>query len=282
MTGEGAFPDPSNPSTPTYKDACTYTGLMSDIFGSGENHTTFTTLQFNFKADEEVTNFSYYFGINLDEKPWWTDLSKECTPYASEFSVVVNVKDLDLKGQNIGYCIDEKWHSDRHLEFQNCYAANGETKIPVTLTSITVNGTSDTSNGTKPVDPDNPNILREAMADKMDIIAIDDLAIVTNMQIEAMVATPSDVRFGIERYYGNEQVAKMAETYSKERREQQNAREKQEEANEEVDNAPIVLLVNKIIEQAVNERASDIHIEALEDSVRVRFRIDGVMQEMMR
>ena len=83
------------------------------------------------------------------------------------------------------------------------------------------------------VDPDNPNILRVAMADPMDIIAIDDLAIVTNMQIEAMVATPSDVRFGIERYYGNEQVAKMAETYSKERREQQNAREKQEEANED-------------------------------------------------
>ena len=49
-----------------------------------------------------------------------------------------------------------------------------------------------------------------------------------------------------------------------------------------MDNAPIVLLVNKIIEQAVNERASDIHIEALEDSVRIRFRIDGVMQEMMR
>ena len=43
------------------------------------------------------------------------------------------------------------------------------------------------------VDPDNPNILRVAMADPMDIIAIDDLAIVTNMQIEAMVATPSDV-----------------------------------------------------------------------------------------
>ncbi len=133
------------------------------------------------------------------------------------------------------------------------------------------------------VDPDNPNILRVAMADPMDIIAIDDLAIVTNMQIEAMVATPSDVRFGIERYYGNEQVAKMAETYSKERRGAAECqRKKQEEANEEVDNAPIVLLVNKIIEQAVNERASDIHIEALEDSVRVRFRIDGVMQEMMR
>lgn len=103
-------------------------------------------------------------------------------------------------------------------------------------------------------DADNPNILRVAMADPLDILAVDDLSIVTNMQIEPMVATPSDVHFGIERYYGNEQVAKMAETYSKERREQQSAREKQEEANEEVDNAPIVLLVNKIIEQPVNER----------------------------
>ena len=133
------------------------------------------------------------------------------------------------------------------------------------------------------LDEDNPNILRVAMSDPLDILAIDDLSIVTNMQIEAMVATPSDVHFAIERYYGNEQVAKMAETYSEERRKQQSAREKtQEEGNDEVDNAPIVLLVNKIIEQAVNERASDIHIEALEDSVRVRFRIDGVLQEMMR
>lgn len=133
------------------------------------------------------------------------------------------------------------------------------------------------------LDPDNPNILRVAMTDPLDILAIDDLAIVTNMQIEAMVSTPSDIYFGIERYYGNSQVSKMAEEYSKEKREQQTAREKSaDEGNDEVDNAPIVLLVNKIIEQAVNERASDIHIEALEDCVRVRFRIDGVMQEMMR
>ena len=132
------------------------------------------------------------------------------------------------------------------------------------------------------VDENNPNILRVAMEDPLNIIAIDDLSIVTNMQIEPMVASPSDIRFGIERYYGNEQVAKMADAYSKERKEQISARESQEADNEEVDTAPIVVLVNKIIEQAVNERASDIHIEALEDSVRVRFRIDGVMQEMMR
>jgi type IV pilus assembly protein PilB len=133
------------------------------------------------------------------------------------------------------------------------------------------------------VDSDNPNILRVAMADPLDLIAIDDLAIFTNMQIEPMVASMEDIQFGIERYYGNEQVAKMADAYSKERKEQMASRgRQQEEESSDVDDAPIVILVNKIVEQAVNERASDIHIEAMENSVRVRFRIDGAMQEMMR
>ncbi len=131
------------------------------------------------------------------------------------------------------------------------------------------------------IDPNNPNILRVAMSDPLDIIAIDDISIITNMQIEPMVATTSDILFGIERYYGNEQAIRMAETYSKERAEQASQREKEQESNEEVDNAPIVLLVNKIIEQAINERASDIHIEAMDRSVRVRFRVDGVLQEVM-
>lgn len=134
------------------------------------------------------------------------------------------------------------------------------------------------------VDEDNPNILRVAMADPLDIIAVDDLSIITNMQIEPMVATPSDIMYAIEKYYGNEQSAKLAESYSQERAEksQKLKGNKEDEGNDEVDNSPIVLLVNKIIEQAVNERASDIHIEALEDQVRVRFRIDGSMQEVMR
>ncbi len=133
------------------------------------------------------------------------------------------------------------------------------------------------------VDADNPNILRVAMADPLDFIAIDDLSIFTNMQVEPMVASMEDIHFGIERYYGNEQVAKMADAYSKERKEQMASRgRQQEEHSSDVDDAPIVILVNKIVEQAVNERASDIHIEAMENSVRVRFRIDGSMQEMMR
>lgn len=132
------------------------------------------------------------------------------------------------------------------------------------------------------LDENNPNILRIAMADPLDIIAVDDISIITNMQIDIMVATPSDITYAIEKYYGNEQSAKLAESFAQERMDKNQRLKKEEDGNDEVDNSPIVLLVNKIIEQAVNERASDIHIEALEDQVRVRYRIDGAMQEVMR
>ena len=134
------------------------------------------------------------------------------------------------------------------------------------------------------LDENNPNILRVAMSDPLDIIAADDLSIITNMQIEVMAATASDVMYAIEKYYGNEQSAKLADSFAQERMEKDKKLkgDKAEEGNDEVDNSPIVLLVNKIIEQAVNERASDIHIEALEDEVRVRYRIDGAMQEITR
>ncbi|WP_026835457.1 GspE/PulE family protein [Eubacterium xylanophilum] len=133
-------------------------------------------------------------------------------------------------------------------------------------------------------DPENANILGVAMSDPLDIIAIDDISIVTNMQIEPMVATPSDIMYAIEKYYGKNQSAKLAESYSEERREKAEKLKsnREEENNDELDNSPIVLLVNKIIEQAVNERASDIHIEALEEETRVRYRIDGAMQESSR
>ncbi len=132
------------------------------------------------------------------------------------------------------------------------------------------------------LDENNPNILRIAMADPLDIIAVDDISIITNMQIDIMVATPSDIMYAIEKYYGNEQSAELAESFAQERMDKNQKLKKEEDGNDEVDNSPIVLLVNKIIEQAVNERASDIHIEALEDQVRVRYRIDGAMQEVMR
>ena len=120
--------------------------------------------------------------------------------------------------------------------------------------------------------------LKLAMADPMDIIAIDDMTFITGMQISPVVASAKDIMAAIDRYYGNMETQAVAEAYSKERG-LDNMEEAGEEINETVENAPIVQLVKKIIEQGVRQRASDIHIEPLETRIRVRYRVDGVMQE---
>ncbi len=133
------------------------------------------------------------------------------------------------------------------------------------------------------LNPKNPNLLRVAMADPLDIIAIDDLNIITNYQIEQFVASKSDILLMINRYYGNTEAKKAAERYTKERMEQQAVDKKEEDKNSALDvsNSPIVQLVNKVIEQAARQRASDIHIEPMEKQVRIRYRIDGVLTNVM-
>lgn len=130
------------------------------------------------------------------------------------------------------------------------------------------------------IDPDNPNILKVAMADPMDIMAMDDIGLVTNLQVEPMLASEEGIKNAIDKYYGSAQAMEAAEAY---RQEQQNVLGggDEEEDNEEIDNSPIVLLVKQIIEGGVRQRASDIHIEALENSVRVRYRIDGALKQVM-
>lgn len=130
------------------------------------------------------------------------------------------------------------------------------------------------------IDPDNPNILKVAMADPMDIMAMDDIGLVTNLQVEPMLASEEGIRNAIDKYYGSAQAMEAAEAY---RQEQQNVLGggDEKEGNEEIDNSPIVLLVKQIIEGGVRQRASDIHIEALENSVRVRYRIDGALKQVM-
>lgn len=130
------------------------------------------------------------------------------------------------------------------------------------------------------IDPDNPNILKVAMADPMDIMAMDDIGLVTNLQVEPMLASEEAIKSAIDKYYGSAQAMEAAEAY---RQEQQNSLGggEEEEGNEEIDNSPIVLLVKQIIEGGVRQRASDIHIEALENSVRVRYRIDGALKQVM-
>lgn len=130
------------------------------------------------------------------------------------------------------------------------------------------------------LDPYNANILHLAMADPMDMAAIDDISIVTNLQVEPYIATPRDVLAAIDRCYGASETMNAARRFTRER---EQLRGNIEEITDETDisDAPIVQLVRSLIEQAVRQRASDIHIEALESNVRVRYRIDGALYERM-
>ena len=127
----------------------------------------------------------------------------------------------------------------------------------------------------------NPNLLCVAMSDPLDIRAMDDVSIITGCQVERFAATPSDIAAAIDRYYGNAEALRVAEQYTREKQEQAKARAALDpgSGNDEnnVQQAPIVKLLGQIIEQAVHKRASDIHIEPMENQVRIRFRVDGVL-----
>jgi type IV pilus assembly protein PilB len=131
-------------------------------------------------------------------------------------------------------------------------------------------------------DEQDSNVLILAMADPLDMVAQDDIAIITNLRIEPRVATAGAINSILDRYFGKEEAMSAAEKYTREREQQLQLLEEaalQEET--ELNTAPIVQLVKTIIEQAVRQRASDIHIDALERQVRIRYRIDGVLVERM-
>ena len=128
----------------------------------------------------------------------------------------------------------------------------------------------------------NPNVIKVAMSDPLDIRAMDDFSIITGLQIERYVATPSDIAAAIDRYYGNAEALRVAEQYTRERKEQNKNKNVETEDESNVQQAPIVKLLGQIIEQAVHKRTSDIHIEPMENQVRIRFRVDGVLHEAMR
>ena len=130
--------------------------------------------------------------------------------------------------------------------------------------------------------PKNPNLLMVAMKDPLDIRAVDDISFVTGYQIEIHVTTEQDITTAIERYYGNAAANRMAEQLSKELEDAAKNRMTGEEGNDDsIADAPIVKLVNQIIDTAVRKRTSDIHIEPMEDSLRIRYRVDGVLQQEM-
>lgn len=131
-------------------------------------------------------------------------------------------------------------------------------------------------------DEKDSNVLILAMSDPLDIAAQDDIAIITNCLIELRISTATSINAVLDRYFGTDEAMSAAEQYAKEREQQLQQLESADlEDSDYLANAPIVQLVRSIIEQAVRQRASDIHFDALEKQVRIRYRIDGVLNEKM-
>ncbi|MDE6313701.1 MAG: Flp pilus assembly complex ATPase component TadA [Lachnospiraceae bacterium] len=126
---------------------------------------------------------------------------------------------------------------------------------------------------------DNPNVLRVAMVDPLDMEAIDDVSMITNLQVEAVITTRRSLNMTLDKYFGQKEVYSAVNEYAKEK--EAKLEESEEMYNEDVNNSPIVQLVKAMIEQAVRQRTSDIHIEPMERQVRIRYRIDGALYERM-
>lgn len=124
-------------------------------------------------------------------------------------------------------------------------------------------------------DPDEPGTILVALNDPMNMRGRDLVAIASKCRIRPYLATTSDILLSIDRYYGTEEMREAAELYTRDS--EVDASVEEEILREDVNSSPVVVLVNSLVEQAVRQRASDIHVEAEPDRVRVRCRVDGVL-----
>ncbi len=126
------------------------------------------------------------------------------------------------------------------------------------------------------------SVLVLAMANPLDMDAQDDIALITGCMIEPRIATASDINLVLDKYYGSQEAQAAVDKFTKERESKIAAMEAaKEKGDSELENSPVVQLVRSIFEQAVRKRASDIHIDAHETEVVVRFRIDGSLVKVM-
>lgn len=121
---------------------------------------------------------------------------------------------------------------------------------------------------------DNRSVLMVAMSNPLDYYAMEDISIITNYQVEPIIATTRSIMLSIDKYFGQEEVKSALNAYAQEK----NLEVKVDEVEQQdINSSPIVTLVKEMIDNAVRQRASDIHIEPMEEEIRVRYRIDGVL-----
>jgi type IV pilus assembly protein PilB len=129
-----------------------------------------------------------------------------------------------------------------------------------------------------------------AMADPTNVFALDDVAFMTNLQILPVVASQAAIRKAIEKYYQTEKAPEEILADLQNAPEMEVVEGAEEEATGKVDvfdltqsaeEAPVVKLVNMVLADAIQKGCSDIHWEPYEKVFRIRFRIDGVLHEML-
>jgi type IV pilus assembly protein PilB len=117
-----------------------------------------------------------------------------------------------------------------------------------------------------------------AMSDPANVYALDDIRTITGRDVVPVVATANDVEEAILKFSG---VGDQVEALASEAADALAEEAELAETAAALEEAPIVKLVQAIMTQAVSDRASDVHIEPTEKDVRVRFRVDGVLHEVM-
>jgi len=121
-------------------------------------------------------------------------------------------------------------------------------------------------------------VLTVAMADPQNVLALDDLRIITGLEVKPAISTKDDILAAIEEYYKEAEEAEDDLFLGTD----DLGDEELDGLRDVLSEAPAVKLVNYIIQKAVSDRASDIHVEPQENDLRVRFRVDGVLHEVMR
>ncbi len=128
------------------------------------------------------------------------------------------------------------------------------------------------------------SVLTVALANPFDVLKLDDVELVTKCDIRPVVSTDVAISRAIERHYNPSEEA-MSELFGNlDEPEMELTKEVEEDADlsqltRSAEQAPVVRLVNLIIYQAIRDGASDIHIEPFEKQLRVRYRVDGLLQE---
>jgi len=127
------------------------------------------------------------------------------------------------------------------------------------------------------------NALSVAMSDPLNIFAIDDLKLMTGLDIVPIIGAESDIMEALTNYYSHKSdmssLLKDVEDTEVELKKEEVQELSLDQLRGESDEAPVIKLANYILVKAIEEKASDIHIEPFEKTVKVRYRIDGVLYE---